>query len=59
MVDGLCILMQNKTKKPLAIALSGVGRASRRRDSGGDVTMYNISLFGIVTINPVCTMNIY
>jgi hypothetical protein len=32
------ILIWNKTKKPLAIALSGVGRGLRRRDKGGDVT---------------------
>jgi hypothetical protein len=31
MVDGLHIL---RTKKPLAIALSGVGRGSKGRDSG-------------------------
>jgi hypothetical protein len=38
MVNGLHILIRNKTKKPLAIALSGVGRRLRGRDSGGDRT---------------------
>jgi hypothetical protein len=38
MVDVLHILIQNKTKKPLAIALSGVGRRSRERDGGGELT---------------------
>jgi hypothetical protein len=34
MVDGLCILIQNRTKKLLAIALSGVGKELRGRDGG-------------------------
>jgi hypothetical protein len=38
-------------KKPLAIALSGVGR-----DVGGDLT--NV-LFGIVTMTSPCTTHIY
>jgi hypothetical protein len=38
MVDGLHILTQNRTKKPLAIVLSGVGRGRRGRDGGGDLT---------------------
>jgi hypothetical protein len=38
MVDGLHILIQNRTKKPLAIGLSGVGNESRGRDIGGDLT---------------------
>jgi hypothetical protein len=37
MVDGLHIPIWNRTKKPLAIALSGVGRRLRGRDSGGNV----------------------
>jgi hypothetical protein len=36
MVDVLHI--QNKTKKPLATALSGIGRELRRRDHGSEVT---------------------
>jgi hypothetical protein len=38
MVDGLHTLIQNRTKKPLAIALSGAGTGLRSRDSGGDLT---------------------
>jgi hypothetical protein len=38
MVDGLHIPMRNRTKKPLAIALSGVGRGQRERDNGDNVT---------------------
>jgi hypothetical protein len=30
----------------------------RGRDGGSEITKYNISLFGIVTMNPPCTMNI-
>jgi hypothetical protein len=36
MVDGLHILIWNKTKKPLA--LSGAGREQRKRDGRGDLT---------------------
>jgi hypothetical protein len=35
MVDGLHIPILNRTKKPLAIALSGVERGLMRRDNGG------------------------
>jgi hypothetical protein len=38
MVDGLHILIWNRTKKPLAIALSGVGRGLKRREDGDDLT---------------------
>jgi hypothetical protein len=38
MGDGLHILVQRRTKKPLAVVLSGVARESRGRDSGGDLT---------------------
>jgi hypothetical protein len=38
MVDGLYIHTQNRTMKPLAIALSGVGRGLQGRDGGGDLT---------------------
>jgi hypothetical protein len=47
MVDGLHIPIWNRTKKPLAIALSGAGRVLRGRDDG----TYNVSLIGIATIN--------
>jgi hypothetical protein len=51
MVDGLHISMWNKTKKPLAIALSGA-----REGTEGERQMYNISLIRIVTLNPpLCT----
>jgi hypothetical protein len=30
--------MRNRTKKPLAIVLSGEGRRSRERGSGGELT---------------------
>jgi hypothetical protein len=45
MVDGLRTLTQNRTKKPLAI----VGQGGRSRN---DLTMHNISLYGIVMIIP-------
>jgi hypothetical protein len=48
-----------RTKKPLAIALSGVGRELRGREDGGNViNIYNIILIRIVTMNPLCIMNI-
>jgi hypothetical protein len=50
MVDGLHILKRNRTKKPLAVALSGAGRGLKGRDGRGDLT--NISLNGTVTMNP-------
>jgi hypothetical protein len=37
-VDGLHIFILNRTKKLLAIALSGVGRGLSGRNDGGDVT---------------------
>jgi hypothetical protein len=50
MVDGLHIPIQNRTKKPLAIALSGVGRGLRwGKEDGGDVN--SIRLTGIVPAN--------
>jgi hypothetical protein len=44
MVDGLHILIQNRTKKPLVIVLSGVGKGLRVRDCGGVLTnvQYNV-----------------
>jgi hypothetical protein len=38
MVDGLHILTWTRTKKPLAIALSGSGREVRGREDGDDLT---------------------
>jgi hypothetical protein len=38
MVNGLHILIWHRTKKPLAIALSGAEKGSMRRDSVGDLT---------------------
>jgi hypothetical protein len=38
MVDGFHIFIWNRTKKPLAIALNGMGRKLRERGVGGDVT---------------------
>jgi hypothetical protein len=37
-VYGLHILIWNRTKKPLAIVLSGAGKELRGRDNGGDIT---------------------
>jgi hypothetical protein len=37
MADGLHILTWNRTKKPLAIALSRAGRGLRERDNGADL----------------------
>jgi hypothetical protein len=37
MVDELRIPIWNRTRKPLAIALSGLGRGLRGRDDGGNV----------------------
>jgi hypothetical protein len=38
MVDGLYIPIGNRAMKPLAVALSGAGVGSRRRDGWGDLT---------------------
>jgi hypothetical protein len=37
MLEGLHIPIRNRTKKPLGIALSGVGRRLRGRDDGGSI----------------------
>jgi hypothetical protein len=37
-IGGLHIPMWNRTKKPLAIALNGMGRGLKGRDDGGNVT---------------------
>jgi hypothetical protein len=49
MVDGLHMLIQNRTKKPRAVALSGAG-SGWRADGGGDPAV--VSLIGTVTMNP-------
>jgi hypothetical protein len=56
LVDGLHILIRNRTKKPLAIALSGAGRGSRGRDDGGDVTNIQYKPIWIVTTNLTYTI---
>jgi hypothetical protein len=38
MVDGLHIPIPNRTKKPLATALSRAGKGVRGRDDGGNAT---------------------
>jgi hypothetical protein len=38
MVNGLHILIRNRTKKPLAIVLSEARRSSREKQTGGDLT---------------------
>jgi hypothetical protein len=38
MVDGLDTPIRNRTKKPLAVTLSGAGRRLRGRCDGGNVT---------------------
>jgi hypothetical protein len=37
MADEPHIPIRNRTKKPFAIALSGVGKGLRKRDNGGNV----------------------
>jgi hypothetical protein len=51
MVDGLHILIWNRTKKSLEIALSWVGRGLRVRDNGGNVNNVQYKSNWIVTIN--------
>jgi hypothetical protein len=46
---------ETEQRKP-TIALSGVGKGSRGRDGGGDLT--NVQCIGIVTMNPPCITNI-
>jgi hypothetical protein len=57
MVDRLHIHTQIRMMKLLAIALSRVGKGSRRGD-GRDDLMFSVSLFGIVIGNLPCMMNI-
>jgi hypothetical protein len=60
MVDGLHIFTQNRTKKPLAIVLSRVGRESRGRDSEwGDLTNVQYKPIWNCQIESPCTMNIF
>jgi hypothetical protein len=59
MVDGLHIPIWNRTKKPLAIALSEVGRGLRGRDNGGNVNdvQYKTN-WNYHYKSPPCIMNI-
>jgi hypothetical protein len=59
MVDGLYILIQNKTKKLLIIPFSGVGRGPIRKDGRGDLISVQNKLFRIITMNPPCTTNMF
>jgi hypothetical protein len=52
MVDGLHILVRNRTKKSLAIALSEVERGLRGRESGGNITDVQYQSNRKVTMNP-------
>jgi hypothetical protein len=52
MIDGF--LIRNRTKKPVAIVLSGTGRRLRKRVGGSDLISVQNKLFGIVTMNPLC-----
>jgi hypothetical protein len=52
MVDRLHIPIWSRPKKPLIIALSGMGRGLRGETMGAMELMYNISLIRIVTMNP-------
>jgi hypothetical protein len=54
----LHIPIWNRTKKPLAIALSGVGMGLRGRDDGGDVTNVQYKSNQNVIMNPPSIMNI-
>jgi hypothetical protein len=63
MVDGFHILIQNRTKKPLAIVLSGAGRELRGRElrglnSGGDLTNVQYKPVWNCHNESPCTMNI-
>jgi hypothetical protein len=57
MVDGLHILIQNRTVKPLAIALSGVGRTRGTWWGQANQCTY-VRLLRIDTKNPPSSMNI-
>jgi hypothetical protein len=52
MVDGLHIPIGNRTKKPLAIALSGLGWGLKGRDDGGNVNnvQFKSNLNGIMNL---------
>jgi hypothetical protein len=52
MVDGLHILIQNRRKTPLAIAVSGQGG-----DVEGDLTNVQYQPNKTVTMNLLCTIN--
>jgi hypothetical protein len=52
MADGLHIPIWNRTKKPLATGLSGVGSWLRGRDDGGHVTNVQCKSNGNCHMNP-------
>jgi hypothetical protein len=58
MVDRHRIFIWNRTKKPLAIALSGVGRGLRERDGGGNLTKVQYKLIWNYHNESPCTTNI-
>jgi hypothetical protein len=53
MLDGLHIPIWNRAKKPLAIALRGVGSVLRERDDGSNVNNVQYKSNRIVTMNPL------
>jgi hypothetical protein len=55
MVNGFHILTQNRTKKSLAMVLSGAWRGQRGRDSGDDLT--NIQYKSIWNCHNECPLN--
>jgi hypothetical protein len=58
MAHGFHMFIQKKrTMKPLAIASSESGRGQGREAVGAIYPMYNVSLFGIVRMNPPYTTN--
>jgi hypothetical protein len=58
MVDGLHLPIWNKTKKPLEIALSGIGRGLRGRDDGGNVNNVQYKSNQNCHYESPCIMNI-
>jgi hypothetical protein len=59
MVDVLHIPIWNRTKKPLAIALSGAWREFRGRDIGGIVNNVHCKSYWNCYYEPTSIMNIY
>jgi hypothetical protein len=50
--------IQNRTMKPLATALRGTEKGTGGQMVEAMWPTYHVSLFGIFTMNPPCTMNI-